>query len=137
MKTTTILLLGAILALGCLAAGCSDDDSPTAPALTIDTAPPAPPATLTACDACTAVKLSWAANDTDTDLAGYVVYRTALGQTWQLTVDPIDACCYLDRAPLAGPAVYAVSAIDRSGNESARTTFLHHVTIVDDDLNRP
>ncbi|HTB98971.1 MAG TPA: fibronectin type III domain-containing protein [Terracidiphilus sp.] len=71
----------------------------------------------------TAIDLSWLP-DTEPDLAGYVVYRREGDGTWQ-RISPA--------APVVGPAfhdttaqpghtyVYAVSAVDQSGHESARS----------------
>jgi hypothetical protein len=70
-----------------------------------------------------AVDLSWQP-DSETDIAGYAVYRREGENTWQ-RISPAE--------PLVGPAFhdahvepghtyhYAVSAIDESGHESARS----------------
>jgi hypothetical protein len=70
-----------------------------------------------------AIDLSWQPN-TETDLAGYAVYRREGGESWQ-RISPAQ--------PLAGPAFhdariqpgrtyrYAVTAIDQGGHESARS----------------
>lgn len=71
------------------------------------------------------IDLSWSP-DTETDIAGYVVYRREAGSTG----DPVRisqsgsvAPSFRDAGPLPGHRyLYSVSAIDRDGNESARST---------------
>jgi fibronectin type 3 domain-containing protein len=95
----------------------------------LDVFPPAVPAGLaavaTAPSAGTeaAIDLSWQP-DTEADLAGYIVYRSEGGESWQ-RISPAQ--------PLAGPAFhdarvqpgrayrYTVTAIDQGGHESARS----------------
>lgn len=122
MKKTTILTIGVGLAAALLLGGCSTADSPTAPTrAALDTAPPAVPTGLNAAAGRSAVKLSWQPNTTDPDWAGYHVYRLAFGSTWPLTSEPVTETRFLDRAPLAGYATYAVTSVDALGNESAWT----------------
>lgn len=118
MKRSILLVLAI---LGLLLAGCSDDDSVVTPS--VDTAPPAIPTGFVCCAQSSAAKLSWEPNTTDEDLAGYVVYRTACCQTWRLTEEPIIATRFVDPVPYQGPTMYEVSAVDLSGNESARVAF--------------
>lgn len=95
-----------------------------------DIFPPAVPAGLAAVATLgsngmeTAIDLSWQP-DTEPDLAGYIVYRREGGEPWQQISSA---------APVAGPSFhdphvtpghtyhYAVSAVDQSGHESARST---------------
>jgi hypothetical protein len=92
-----------------------------------DVFPPAAPtglaAVATGAGAEAAIDLSWQPN-TETDLAGYAVYRREGSESWQ-RISPAQ--------PLAGPAFhdahvepghayhYAVTAIDQGGHESARS----------------
>lgn len=95
----------------------------------LDVFPPAVPTGLAAVASTSesgaepAIDLSWQP-DTETDLAGYVVYRREGNSAWQ-RISPAQ--------PLVGPAFhdarvqpghtysYAVSAIDQGGHESARS----------------
>ena len=120
-----IWIIFTILALGLALAGCSDSDDPVAPPPP-DTAPPAVPTGLVACPGCESVKLSWQANVTDADLAGYHVYRLAFGEVWTLTSSPVVETRFIDRAPLAGAATYGVAAVDILGNESAMLQFRYN-----------
>jgi fibronectin type 3 domain-containing protein len=95
----------------------------------VDVFPPATPTGLAAVATVgepgtgAAIDLSWQP-DSDADLAGYAVYRREGGGAWQ-RISPAQ--------PLVGPAFrdaqvqpghsyrYAVSAIDQTGHESARS----------------
>ena len=95
----------------------------------LDVFPPAVPAGLAAVAVGAenggeaAIDLNWQP-DTETDLAGYIVYRREGGGAWQ-RISPAQ--------PLVGPGFhdahvqpghtysYAVSAIDQGGHESARS----------------
>jgi hypothetical protein len=125
-----------ILVLGLVLPGCSDSDDPVAPP-PLDTAPPAVPAGLVACPGCETVKLSWRPNTTDADLAGYIVYRLAFGETWVLTNELLTEARFIDRAPLPGGATYAVAAVDELGNESAMLQFRYNYEISDIEIDRP
>ena len=82
-----------------------------------DTFPPAAPAGLHAAEAPNSIELSWDRN-TEPDLAGYRVYRTAAGRPSQKIAD-VDIPTYSDRNIEHGKTYrYEVTAIDRSGNES-------------------
>lgn len=71
-----------------------------------------------------AIDLSWQP-DTDADLAGYTVYRREVGANAQpvrisAAVEP--AATFRDEKVVAGKSyIYSVSAVDRDGNESARS----------------
>lgn len=93
-----------------------------------DTFPPAPPRGLDAIPGGPGqlgIDLSWQAN-TETDLAGYHVYRQVLSDSGVPTAAPVR----ITTTPLAGPAYsdstaargqrynYSVTALDTSGNES-------------------
>ncbi len=90
----------------------------------LDTAPPATPTGLTAApEAASGVRVHWAAN-AEADLAGYHVYRalSASAVFAQLTSTPVVTNDYLDgTAPDTLAVWYAVSAVDATGNESARS----------------
>lgn len=69
-----------------------------------------------------AVSLSWDANGSDPDLAGYIVYRSDRpeGGFAPVTDAPVLTNSFLDRtAPPGRPAFYRVAARDASRNESA------------------
>jgi fibronectin type 3 domain-containing protein len=69
--------------------------------------------------------VSWAAN-TDADLAGYRVYRRAgTGTTWTRVSGTalLTSLTYTDTPPATGETYsYAVTTVDTSGNESAKST---------------
>ena len=70
-----------------------------------------------------AIDLSWQP-DTETDLAGYIVYRREGDAAWQRIspAQPVVGPAFHDAHVQAGHTyIYAVSAIDQSGHESARS----------------
>ena len=71
-----------------------------------------------------AIDLSWAPN-TETDLAGYAVYRSELGgEPVRISPPgkPIDSPAFRDATARPGHEyTYTVTAIDRDGNESVRS----------------
>ncbi|PWU10091.1 MAG: hypothetical protein C5B51_05035 [Terriglobia bacterium] len=85
-----------------------------------DRFPPAVPGGLRVLEGPASVELSWDAN-TEPDFTGYRVYRaTSDGQF--LRIAEVGLPSYSDRAAGHGNAYrYAVSAVDRVGNESARS----------------
>ena len=91
---------------------------------TRDVFPPDPPEGLYAIanNAEHSLDLSWTPN-TEPDLAGYFVYRSRNDEKWQrISGDkPLPGPAWRDLAPPAGGVKYAVTAIDFSGNESARS----------------
>jgi hypothetical protein len=99
------------------------ESEPSEPAALVprDVFPPATPRELTAIAAAGTVELGWAPN-TETDFAGYRVYRSNNGGPFERLAELIGAPSYSDRAVQAGGKyAYAVSAVDRSGNESPRS----------------
>jgi hypothetical protein len=83
-------------------------------------APPAPASVVPLVEG-RAVRLLWDAVQAD-DLAGYIVYRISGAQRVRLTATPIEETNFRDPAPPPGATyTYAVSSIDRKGNESAVT----------------
>ncbi len=125
------VLLGLVLGL---AACSSDSDSsslanPVAPA--VDTAPPVAPTTVWTAKSLDLVKVSWDANVSDPDLAGYRLTRTGGDMTVVLIDQPIDVLRFVDDHPFAGVATYAVTAVDADGNESPATTIT--LDYLDDD----
>lgn len=101
-------------------------EGPPSPAIVVDTKdlfPPAAPAGLAAVadPRESAIDLSWAPN-TETDLAGYAVYRRdANGKPKRISdpSKPLDSPAFRDSTAPPGRAyAYFVTAIDRDGNES-------------------
>jgi hypothetical protein len=89
----------------------------------LDTAPPATPSGLSATAEPDGVHVSWAAN-TEPDLAGYHVYRAiaATGPFTRIDGSLVATEAYVDAsAPDSASLWYAVTALDATGNESART----------------
>jgi len=98
----------------------------------LDIFPPAVPAGLAAVATLPApgasqeqpsIDLSWQP-DTEADLAGYIVYRREEGEEWQRIspAQPVVGPAFHDANVEAGHTyVYAVSAIDQKGHESAKS----------------
>jgi hypothetical protein len=85
-----------------------------------DRFPPAVPAGLSAATAPNSIELSWERN-AEPDLAGYRVYRSTGGGSFDKISDLLQVPSYSDRNVEHGKTYrYAVSAIDKAGNESAR-----------------
>ena len=94
------------------------------PFLFADRTPPARPARVRAVTGDAGVTLDWA-DGREADLAGYEVYRAAstAGPFVLLTPRPIPRSTYLAAPTAPGArAVYAVRAVDTSGNRSPRAT---------------
>ena len=86
-----------------------------------DEFPPAAPAGLVATPSPASVELSWESN-TEPDLAGYRVYRSTDGGAFAKIADVNEIPAYSDHAVERGKTYrYAVTATDKSGNESARS----------------
>ena len=119
-RNTLFLLFGILLAAAFAAAGCNDDD-PARPA--VDTVPPAIPDGLAAWNVNSqSVTLTWSANVSDPDLAGYVVYRSRSrsGPFRPVETDPVTSNSWTDSHTESGRSYfYRVSARDTSRNESA------------------
>ena len=83
-----------------------------------DTAPPAAPAGLTATAGKQSVALDWADN-TESDLAGYRVYRRNADGTWPSSpLATVSASAFTNAGLKAGTTyTYRVTAYDRSGNQ--------------------
>ncbi|MFH1842548.1 MAG: hypothetical protein ABIF77_05025 [bacterium] len=121
MASRLTLVSFIILALAALTAGgCSSDSSSTPTA--IDTAPPEIPTGLEIEMTGTVVHLAWAPNTTDADFAGFVVDRTVNGTTVALVEMPQNVTEITDNEAPYGLNIYAVSAVDQNGNESAFAT---------------
>lgn len=87
----------------------------------VDIFPPAVPAGLHAAAAPNSIELSWDSN-TEADLAGYRVYRAVAGGPFEKIADTSTLPTYSDHAVEHGKTYrYAVTAVDQSGNESARS----------------
>jgi len=115
------LLLTALVLLSLAAAGCGGDDD-SHPASPVDTQPPTLPTGLAAefAAASQQIVLSWDANTTDADFAGYAVTRTCYDTTVDLVDVPQAANSFVDSAEGLGRQVtYNVYAVDQAGNASA------------------
>ena len=106
-----------------------DIEGPSSAEIIVDTRdifPPSVPTGLAAVSAPDegAIDLSWAP-DTETDLAGYAVYRReAPGEAVRISPPdrPIDTPAFRDTSAQAGHEYsYSVTAIDRDGNQSQRS----------------
>jgi fibronectin type 3 domain-containing protein len=89
-----------------------------------DTTPPAAPTGLTATASPAGIALDWD-NNTESDLAGYNVYRasSAGGPFTKITDSPTRPSQYLDAtAPSGATSFYEVRAVDTSGNGSDPAT---------------
>jgi len=98
-------------------------DSEEAAAQPRDLTPPEPPQGLTVIPGIGRVFLTWNENR-ERDLAGYRVYRSGKkgGEAELLTESPIRRTTYSDETVRPGMTYYySLSAVDRSGNESARS----------------
>lgn len=88
----------------------------------IDTFAPAVPTGLTALAGTTSIDLSWARN-TEDDLAGYNIFRATDDGAFERIAANIGLPAYTDPRVEAGKRYrYTVTAIDMTGNESARST---------------
>lgn len=121
-SSAPVLGLGLVLALGAMGCG-GNDDGPAGPSL--DTTAPAVPTGVTASGetgAATTVRVSWDANETDADLAGYSVYRSRVQDGSYLPVADgmlIQTNAWMDSAVEPGNTYYyRVAARDAAANES-------------------
>lgn len=122
-SSTTFVGLGLVLALGAM--GCSSsDDGPAGP--TLDTTAPAVPSGVTANEqtvGTVSVRVSWNANETDADLAGYCVYRSHVADgSYQPVAEGmlVQTNSWTDTAVQPGGTYfYRVSARDAAANESS------------------
>lgn len=103
-----------ILALAVAAlVGCGTDQSTTIP----DTAPPLAPELLSAyCKVDGLVALNWSPN-VESDLSGYRIYE--VGVVDPIGYAPAGSKGVVFESTLAGPTPFRITAVDRSGNESA------------------
>jgi fibronectin type 3 domain-containing protein len=105
--------------------GCSSsDDGPAGP--TLDTTAPAVPSGVTATailGGAVSIRVSWNANETDADLAGYCIYRSRQADGSYLPVEEgmlVPTNAWTDtRVQAGGTYYYRVSARDASANESS------------------
>jgi fibronectin type 3 domain-containing protein len=87
-----------------------------------DTFPPAAPAGLHATIGPASIELSWDPNP-EPDLAAYRVYRAVAAGAFEKLADLSPVPAYSDKAIQKDVAYrYAVTAVDRAGNESQRST---------------
>jgi hypothetical protein len=97
-----------------------ESDAPLPTCVTLrDTFPPSPPTGLTAVATAGAISLIWDAASAP-DLAGYLVLRgSASGALTAVTPAPIQETTFRDVVPSGTRVLYAVQAVDQSGNTSA------------------
>ena len=87
-----------------------------------DTFPPAVPVGLMAVAGVNSIELAWQPN-TEDDLAGYQVYRSAAGGAPERIAGPVDVPNFSDHTVEIGKKYsYTITAVDRTGNESAHST---------------
>jgi hypothetical protein len=97
------------------------DLSEEVPITPVDKFPPAVPSGLSPSAATNSIELVWERN-TETDLAGYRIYRAVAGGAFEKLADVSQIPSYSDRNVEHGKTYrYAISALDQAGNESART----------------
>jgi hypothetical protein len=97
------------------------DLSETASITPVDVFPPAVPSGLRAVTGLNSVELVWERN-TEPDLAAYRVYRALGDGPWQKLAESNAIPSYSDAAVEHGKTYrYAISAVDKTGNESARS----------------
>jgi hypothetical protein len=86
-----------------------------------DEFPPVAPAALTALAGIDSVELSWDRN-TEEDLKGYRMYRAAEAGPFEAIAALVEEPSYSDKTVMPGKKYrYAISAIDQTGNESAKS----------------
>jgi hypothetical protein len=130
MASKKIILTLATIGIVALLGGCgSDDDSSSDPvAPVIDTAPPALPGGVAVDYAADqqVINLTWDANVTDADLAGYIISRGDYANDPQdLTVEPLTATTFQDNVQpgeCGRQVTYYVRCVDTSDNVSAAAT---------------
>jgi len=94
------------------------DPSPAKCETLTDTFPPAAPKGLRSVAGAGSISLIWDAN-TESDLAGYMVYRSAAGGPMEpVTPTPIQETSFTDSVTVGIRFVYAVKAVDKTGNAS-------------------
>lgn len=120
-SSKTIVTMICISLISLAAVGCSDD-SPTNPVdrAPVYNAPPATPMNLSVeFDAVgTLATISWAPNEVDADLAGYLVIRNHYGNVTNLVSSPTMITSFEDTAPLRGISTYYVFSVDEAGQTS-------------------
>jgi hypothetical protein len=88
----------------------------------VDRFPPVAPSGLAALAGPSSIELTWDPNS-ETDFAGYIVYRSANGGAFERIAGPLSSPSFSDKEARPGAKYrYAVSAVDQVGNESARSS---------------
>ena len=123
-RSKMIATLGLIALVSVAFMGCSGDDNPVvAPTTPVDTAPPAVPSDLSGSLNGDVAVISWAANTTDADLAGFLVQKSHYDDpVVTLVGTPTLSTSISDSDVLPGINEYHVLAVDQAGNESAFAT---------------
>ncbi|MBY0502621.1 MAG: hypothetical protein K2X03_01845 [Bryobacteraceae bacterium] len=95
--------------------------SPVMQVVHVDRFAPAVPTGLVVLAGATSVELGWDRN-TDADLAGYRIYRALTNGEFVRFPGEIDAPAFRDTTTKSGQRYrYAITAVDRAGNESGRS----------------
>ncbi len=113
-----IVTLALITTLSLVSIGCSDDTTSIVDPPVVDTAPPAVPSNLGAAYVDGLITLTWDANTTDADLAGFIVSRDNYGVMTSLVASPSIIQSFED-SPAMGLNTYQVYSVDLVGNASA------------------
>jgi hypothetical protein len=97
------------------------DLSPITEIAPVDTFPPGAPAGLSALAGVNTVELAWERN-VEPDLRGYRVYRATGDGPMERIASLVESPAYSDKTVESGKSYrYAVSAVDQTGNESAKS----------------
>ena len=119
----TTIAFACCLLVTALAPGCGPEENDSPAGVSFDTEAPSTPSGLTASQLPDGrVLLTWRANRTDPDLAGYVIYRSERleGGYTPVLAEPVRSNSWIDEEIVAGRTTYyRVSARDATSNESA------------------
>lgn len=113
MRFRTIAVFSFLIAFAVALAGCQSTDVTSVP----DTMPPLPPGAASGvCKDLSRVVLTWQPNQ-EADLAGYNVYQ--MSPPRQINTSLVRQTMFVTLPTTDAIMLYRVTAVDRSGNESA------------------